>query len=214
MEVGNLAQAAVHRADDEVLFPQEGVDHQSVACNSFAEEHDQHVFAGRLRALELEDLAGQHDSHVLAVDLQVLAILQRTKLVAGEPNQAVYPVMGESVRLARDLHNHRAEYGERYRKLDLKTRPMPQFRVNPDMAADRLNHGLNDIESDASAGNFGNLGSGGESRKKQEIQEFGIGQFAGHVGGGVPALDDLGTKSSRSIPRPSSETVIESSPAL
>jgi len=53
---------------------------------------------------------------------------------------------------------------------------------------------VNDIESDATAGNLGHPGSGGEPRKEEEIQEFGIAQPPSHVSAGMPPLDDFAAK--------------------
>ena len=123
-------------------------------------------------------------------------------------------VVGEGVRLARDVHDDCAEHGEGDRQLHLKSRPAPRLGVKADVAADRLDHGLDHVQAHAAPGDpvtSAAVETPGRKRKSSSsasVSRWAISAVA------CPRWTTLPRRRWRSIPRPSSETVIESSPAL
>ena len=61
----------------------------------------------------------------------------------------------KGVGLAGDLHQQRADDGERHRQLQLKARALARLRRDAHGAAHLLDHVLHDVEADAAAGDVG-----------------------------------------------------------
>ena len=133
------------------------VDHQSILADRFAEQHNQQILAAVSGPSSWKNLACHHDSHVLTVDLKYWRFSSEWSLSRATRMHPVDSVVRECVGLARDVHDDRAEHRKRYRELDLKARPLARLRLNVEAAADRPDHRVNDVESDAAAGNFGHL---------------------------------------------------------
>ena len=76
-------------------------------------------------------------------------------------------------------------------KVKREPRASSRLRADPNHAADRPGHVLDDVEPDASAGDLGHGLLGREAWQKEEFEQLGLTQSGGHLGRGQPFADDL-----------------------
>ena len=192
MQIGDLPEPPVQRPNHQVLLAQQRIDHQPAPRIAISKQHHQQVVARLLRACQLEDLASHYGSHVLAVHLEVLPVLERVKLAAGDANQTVDPVVRKGVQARRQSSPPPRRKTESVTgSCTRNVVPRAGSESNVDLAPDRLHHRMHHIEPDAAAGDFGDRCRRGEPRQKQELQRFRCARFCGDVGAGEPALHDL-----------------------
>ena len=123
-DVLDLAELRVERLHDQFALAEKAVDDEAVGVVLVADDDHRQLVAGDGRRVGRQHLARRDQADVPAVELEMLAAFEQLDLVLRQLERADDVGERKGVGLAGDLHQQRADDGERHRQLQLKPRAL------------------------------------------------------------------------------------------
>ena len=123
----DLAELRVERLHDQFALAEKAVDDETVRMVLVADDDDRQFVPGHGRRVDRQHLTPRDETDVPAVELEMLAALEPLDLVLRQLERADDVGERKGVGLAGDLHEQRADDGDRDRQLQLKTRALARL---------------------------------------------------------------------------------------
>ena len=146
---------------------------------------------------DAEDVGKAHDGNELIAQHQHLGIADDLDalldLLGSDAQQLDHADLRNGEALVVHADHQRGNDGQGQRQLDAKERPLPNLRLDVDLAAQARQVGLDHVHAHAAAGNVGNLLGGGKPWQEDEMHLLLIGHALHGLRRNEPARDGRGS---------------------
>ena len=153
-DVLDLSEARVERLHHQFAFAQEAIHHHPVTGRAVAQHDDRQFIFRQLGLVAFKHLMGGEQADLLFAEREMMPAFQGFDPASGQLQSAVDLGQRYGIRLVAHFHQQRAQHGKRERQIQLKAHALAGMAEDADVAANALDHVMNDVKPDAAAGNF------------------------------------------------------------